>query len=102
MFTLKRKSLSMPSPAEALPGRAEAIPTASNHFVNGAPLKGPHPQGAEMALFGLGYWLVTNQKPPEDLTHEIFPEGERRSRWSGISPIWAIGPPGLRTTRWKT
>jgi hypothetical protein len=28
----------------------------------------------EMALFGLGYWLVTNQKPPEDLTHEIFPE----------------------------
>ena len=38
MFTLKRKSLSMPTPAEALPGRAEAIPTAANHFVNGAPL----------------------------------------------------------------
>ena len=57
MFTLKRKSLSMPSPAEALPGRAEAIPTASNHFVNGAPLKGPYPQGSEMALFGLGcFW----------------------------------------------
>ena len=57
MFTLKRKSLSMPSPAEALPGRAEAIPTAANHFVNGAPLKGPYPQGSEMALFGLGcFW----------------------------------------------
>jgi hypothetical protein len=28
----------------------------------------------ELALFGLGYWLVRNQKPPEDLTHEIFPE----------------------------
>ena len=57
MFTLKRKSLSMPSPAEALSGRAEAIPTASNHFVNGAPLKGPYPQGSEMALFGLGcFW----------------------------------------------
>ncbi|HKA64830.1 MAG TPA: peptide-methionine (S)-S-oxide reductase MsrA [Methyloceanibacter sp.] len=57
MFTLKRKYLSMPSSAEALPGRAEAIPTASNHFVNGAPLKGPYPQGAEMALFGLGcFW----------------------------------------------
>jgi len=57
MFTLKRQSLSMPSPAEALPGRAEAIPTAANHFVNGAPLKGPYPQGSEMALFGLGcFW----------------------------------------------
>jgi peptide-methionine (S)-S-oxide reductase len=57
MFTLKRKSLSMPSPAEALPGRAEPIPTASNHFVNGVPLKGPYPQGSEMALFGLGcFW----------------------------------------------
>ena len=29
---------------------------------------------AELALFGLGYWMVLNQKPPEDLTHEIFPE----------------------------
>lgn len=28
----------------------------------------------ELALFGLGYWIVSNQKPPEDLTHEIFPE----------------------------
>ena len=57
MFTLKRKSLSMPSPAEALPGRAEAIPTAATHFVNGAPLKGPYPQGTEVAMFGLGcFW----------------------------------------------
>jgi peptide-methionine (S)-S-oxide reductase len=57
MFPLKRKSLSMPSAAEALPGRPQAIPTASNHFVNGAPLKGPYPQGSEMALFGLGcFW----------------------------------------------
>jgi peptide-methionine (S)-S-oxide reductase len=57
MFTLKRKSHSMPSPAEVLPGRADAIPTASNHFVSGAPLKGPYPQGSEMALFGLGcFW----------------------------------------------
>ncbi len=57
MFTLKRKSLSMPSAAQALPGRPQAIPTASNHFVNGAPLKGPYPQGSETALFGLGcFW----------------------------------------------
>ena len=57
MFTLKRKPLSMPSPDQALPGRSQAIPTAQTHFVNGAPLKGPYPQGAEKALFGLGcFW----------------------------------------------
>jgi peptide-methionine (S)-S-oxide reductase len=57
MFTLKRKSLSMPSPEKALPGRAQPIPTAKNHFVSGAALKGPYPQGAEKAVFGLGcFW----------------------------------------------
>jgi peptide-methionine (S)-S-oxide reductase len=57
MFTLKRKPLSMPKPSEALPGRAEAIPTAAYHFVNGAPLEGPYPKEAEKALFGLGcFW----------------------------------------------
>jgi peptide-methionine (S)-S-oxide reductase len=57
MFTLKRNSLSIPSPVEALPGRAEAIPTAATHFVNGAPLKGPYPQGSRLAMFGLGcFW----------------------------------------------
>jgi peptide-methionine (S)-S-oxide reductase len=57
MFTLKRKPLSIPSPDQALPGRSQAIPTAQNHFVNGAPLKGPYPAGAEKALFGLGcFW----------------------------------------------
>jgi peptide-methionine (S)-S-oxide reductase len=57
MFTLKRKPLSMPSPDQALPGRSVPIPTAKTHFVNGAALKGPYPQGAEKALFGLGcFW----------------------------------------------
>jgi peptide-methionine (S)-S-oxide reductase len=57
MFTLKRKPLSMPTAAEALPGRMSAIPTATHHFVNGAPLKGPYPDGVEMAMFGLGcFW----------------------------------------------
>jgi peptide-methionine (S)-S-oxide reductase len=57
MFTLKRKSLSMPLPAQALPGRSQPIPTAETHFVTGAPLKGPYPHGFETALFGLGcFW----------------------------------------------
>ncbi len=57
MFTLKRKPLSIPSPDQALPGRSQAIPTAQTHYVNGAPLKGPYPEGAEKALFGLGcFW----------------------------------------------
>ncbi len=57
MFSFKRKPLSIPSAKDALPGRKDAIPTASEHYVTHAPLKGPYPQGAEMALFGLGcFW----------------------------------------------
>ncbi len=51
------KKISMPSAAEALPGRDHAIRTASEHFVNHRPLKGPYPEGTEMAMFGLGcFW----------------------------------------------
>src|SRR5919206_83506 len=28
----------------------------------------------EAAAFAAGYWMVLRQKPPEDLTHEIFPQ----------------------------
>jgi peptide-methionine (S)-S-oxide reductase len=57
MFTLKRKPSSLPTPAQALPGRADPIPTASTHFVSGAALKDPYPQGAMKAMFGLGcFW----------------------------------------------
>ncbi|RWL13867.1 MAG: peptide-methionine (S)-S-oxide reductase MsrA [Mesorhizobium sp.] len=51
------KKLNLPKPAEALPGRAKPIPTASNHFVSKRPLKGPYPEGLETAMFGLGcFW----------------------------------------------
>ncbi|MGH6735446.1 MAG: peptide-methionine (S)-S-oxide reductase MsrA [Methyloceanibacter sp.] len=57
MFSFKRKPHAVPSPDEALPGRPHPIPTAADHFVSGAPLKGPYPEGAEKALFGLGcFW----------------------------------------------
>jgi len=56
MFMFK-KSLTIPTMAEALPGRSTPIPTATSHFVNGNPLKGPYPDGAEMAMFGMGcFW----------------------------------------------
>ncbi len=49
--------LRLPRQDEALPGRASAIPTEASHFVNGTPLKGPYPAGAELAQFGLGcFW----------------------------------------------
>ena len=57
LFDQFSKKLAMPKPGEALPGRAEPIPTAEMHFVNGRPLKGPYPEGAETAIFGLGcFW----------------------------------------------
>lgn len=56
MFNLRKKT-EMPAPQEALPGRDFEIPTASRHFVNGADLKGPYPEGTERAYFGLGcFW----------------------------------------------
>lgn len=49
--------LRLPTREEALPGRTSAIPTAQVHFVKGTPLKGPYPEGAELAQFGLGcFW----------------------------------------------
>ena len=52
----KNKSV-MPDPKSALPGRDVPIRTAATHFVGGVPLKGPYPEGSEIAMFGLGcFW----------------------------------------------
>jgi peptide-methionine (S)-S-oxide reductase len=52
-----RKATALPTAAEALPGRAASIPTASTHFVNGHRLQPPYPAGLEQAVFGLGcFW----------------------------------------------
>lgn len=57
MFSLFKKPTEIPTPEAALPGRPEAIPTASKHAVNGNPLKGPFPGGLETVIFGLGcFW----------------------------------------------
>lgn len=53
----KAKPTSVPTAAEALPGRSEAMSVTSEHFVNGQALKGPYPDGAETIYFGLGcFW----------------------------------------------
>ena len=52
-----QRSLRMPSPTEALPGRAAPMPVPARHFVNGHPLAPPFPDAMALALFGLGcFW----------------------------------------------
>ena len=54
--TLKTQMI---APAQALPGRDAPIPTESHHFVLGAPLKGPYPDGLETVVFAMGcFWGV--------------------------------------------
>jgi peptide-methionine (S)-S-oxide reductase len=54
---LFRKKTEMTTPAKALPGRAEALPTATLHHVIKTPLKGPYPAGSQQIVFGMGcFW----------------------------------------------
>lgn len=54
-----KKSLDMPTPEAALKGRPMALPTAETHFLNDRPLKGPYPEGLELAQFAMGcFWGV--------------------------------------------
>ena len=57
LFDVLSKKIAVPEAEDALPGRDEAIATAQTHFVSSRPLKGPYPEGAKTALFGLGcFW----------------------------------------------
>jgi len=52
-----RKKTALPTREEALPGRAQEIPTAREHYINHQPLKGPYPEGSQTIYFGLGcFW----------------------------------------------
>ena len=56
MLSLGKKT-QMPTAVDALPGRPDRMPVPAVHFVNGRPLKGPFPEGLEVAAFGLGcFW----------------------------------------------
>jgi peptide-methionine (S)-S-oxide reductase len=54
---LSSDKLRLPTPEEALPGRGQKMPVPERHFVNGARLEPPFPEGSALALFGLGcFW----------------------------------------------
>jgi peptide-methionine (S)-S-oxide reductase len=47
----------IPSPADALPGRPDPIVVPGTHTILGTPLAGPWPDGTKTAIFGLGcFW----------------------------------------------
>jgi peptide-methionine (S)-S-oxide reductase len=57
MLWREKKKDQMPAAADALPGRAAAMPVPAKHFVTGAPLQPPFPAGLRTATFGLGcFW----------------------------------------------
>ena len=67
------------SSAEALPGRAQPIATAREHFVNHRKLAPPYPAGIETAVFGMGcFW------------------GAERKFWQAGEGVWvtAVGYAG--------
>lgn len=56
MFSREKKTM-MPTPNQALPGRATKMPVPDAHHVNGHSLTPPFPSGMETAMFGLGcFW----------------------------------------------
>jgi len=58
MFGLERKQ-SMPSPADALPGRDTPMPVPAKHYVLGTPMEPEETESLRFALFGLGcFWGV--------------------------------------------
>lgn len=57
MGDMASRPSTMPTPAEALPGREEKIIVADKHAVNGNPTVPPFPEQIEMAMFGMGcFW----------------------------------------------
>ena len=56
-FFLRPSAPAMPTPENALPGRAEAMEVPPRHYVNGASLTGPWPDGTKVAMFAFGcFW----------------------------------------------
>src|SRR5262245_42490911 len=57
MHFLRPSAPAMPTTESALPGRAEVVEVPSQHYVNGASLTGPWPDGTKTAIFAFGcFW----------------------------------------------
>jgi peptide-methionine (S)-S-oxide reductase len=57
MWFLNSKPDTVPSSADALPGRSDPIVAPGMHTILGTPLAGPWPDGTKTAIFGLGcFW----------------------------------------------
>jgi peptide-methionine (S)-S-oxide reductase len=57
MWLFSRQKLQLPTPEEALPGRAQPIMRPGRHTVLGAALAPPYPEGSQVADFALGcFW----------------------------------------------
>ncbi len=56
-MSLFRRSSAIPTPDQALPGRAEPVSVADRHTVLDTPLRGPWPEGYQVTVFGMGcFW----------------------------------------------
>jgi peptide-methionine (S)-S-oxide reductase len=57
MVLFSNAKLRLPTADEALPGRTEPMPVPETHFVSGARIVPPFPDGMRLAQFGLGcFW----------------------------------------------
>ena len=78
-----RKTTALPSAAEALPGRATPIPTATTHFVNGRKLQPPYPPASSRRCSGWavsgapsassGNSVTASMRPPSAMPADIRP-----------------------------
>ncbi len=59
MFLFNRDKQKMPEPGTALAGRPTPVAVPEHHFVNGARLTPPYPDGTKLAMFAAGcFWGV--------------------------------------------